>query len=396
MADTPATVARARAAFAALYGRAPEQVAWSPGRVNLIGEHTDYNDGFVLPMAIDRGIAVAFSPRRDGLLRAHSVSFGATEELSLSALARPSAGGWFRYIAAVVLAMRANGWPVGGADLAIDGDLPPGAGLSSSAALEVAVLLALCRVGGTPWDVRAAALTAQRAEHEFVGVACGIMDQLAVTAARAGSALLVDCRSLDIRDVPLPQQGTVIVFDSGVRRDLVSSAYNERRATCERAVETVKRIDPSVRALRDVDEPLLERARPSMDDVTFRRALHVVRENERPLAMAAALERADLARAGRLMLESHGSLRDLYEVSSVELDAIVGLAAAAPGCHGARLTGAGFGGCAIALVDADRSATVIRAVVDGYRQQTGRTCTALVCRASAGAHLVAHLRDGAG
>jgi galactokinase len=388
---------RARRAFFDVFGRAPRQVALAPGRVNLIGEHTDYNDGFVLPMAIDRHVAVAFAPRADRILRVHATSFEQTRQLSLDELEtrartepekRSGRGGWFAYIVGVAWAMLGAGEPLRGANLAIVSDLPTGAGLSSSAAVEIAVARALAAVADLDWDPRAIAQLAQRAEQAFAGVACGIMDQLAVAAAGEGCALLIDCRSLDTRDVPLPSSARIVVFDTGVRRELSGSAYNERRAACERVVEGVRRIDPRVRALRDVDEALLAAVAASLDPVDVRRATHVIAENRRPAELANAFAANDLRRAGRLMVNSHDSLRDLYEVSSRGLDAIVEAAVSAPGCYGARLTGAGFGGCAIALVEAGSIQRVTSAVEAGYEQRTGRLTTGFVCRAADGAAVI--------
>jgi galactokinase len=386
----------ARDEFEDVFGTEPSGVVVAPGRVNLIGEHTDYNDGFVLPMAIDRGMAIGFAPREDDTLRVWSNEFGQSREVRLDGLRRRSSGdggrsrrgGWFGYVAGVAWAMSGAGLELRGADLAIVSDVPTAAGLSSSAALEVGVARALAAASALEWDPRAAALMAQRAEHEFAGVACGIMDQLSVAAAHEGCALLLDCRSLETEDVPIPPGSRVVVFDTGVRRSLTTSAYNERREACERAVAAVRTIEPSVRALRDVDMPLLERARDAMDGVAYRRASHVVPENHRPVAMAAALAQGDLGQAGTLMAASHASLRDLYEVSCPELDAIVDLASAQPNCYGARLTGAGFGGCAIALVEASAVDAIIAAVAAGYKARTGRETTPFVSRPSAGAHVV--------
>ena len=386
----------ARDEFEDVFATEPSGVVVAPGRVNLIGEHTDYNDGFVLPMAIDRGMAIGFAPREDDTLRVWSNEFGQSREVRLDGLRRRASGdgdrsrrgGWFGYVAGVAWAMYGAGLELRGADLAIVSDVPTAAGLSSSAALEVGVARALAAASALEWDPRAAALMAQRAEHEFAGVACGIMDQLSVAAAHEGCALLLDCRSLETGDVPIPPGSRVVVFDTGVRRSLTTSAYNERREACERAVAAVRTIEPSVRALRDVDMPLLERARDEMDGVAYRRASHVVPENHRPVAMAAALAHGDLGQAGTLMAASHASLRDLYEVSCPELDAIVDLASAQPGCYGARLTGAGFGGCAIALVEASAVDAIVSAVAAGYKARTGRETTPFVTRPSAGAHVV--------
>jgi galactokinase len=389
---------RARQEFEQAFGcSARPAVAVAPGRVNLIGEHTDYNDGFVLPMAIDRHVAVAFAPRQDRVLRAHASEFGETRELSLDALerrttsepARRSArGGWFGYVAGVAWAMLGAGQQLDGADLAIASDLPAGAGLSSSAALEIAVARALGAVSALEWEPRRVARLAQQAEHEFAGVACGIMDQLSVALAREGCALLIDCRSLETRDVPIPETARILVFDSGVRRELTTSAYNDRRAACERVVAALQTRHAWVRALRDVDDALLAEVAASLDPVDVRRASHVIAENRRPAALADAFASGDLERAGRLMMHSHDSLRDLYEVSSPELDALVDLAIVQPGCAGARLTGAGFGGCAIALVEAGSVERVMSSVEAGYEKGTGRTTTAFACLPSAGARVI--------
>ena len=382
--------AAARQAFERAWHRSPEGVAFAPGRVNLIGEHTDYNDGFVLPMAIEEGIAAAFARRPDDLLRIYSSDIGNTREVPLAALAagKGAVSGWFRYAAGVAWAMLDAGLRLEGADVAVAASLPHGAGLSSSAAMELTIARALAAASGLEWDPRAIARLAQRAEHEFAGVACGIMDQMAVACAAEGRALLLDCRSLETRHVELPESVRVVVMNSGVRRSLAESAYNDRRAACERAVEAVRTLAPEVRALRDVDAALLARARSLMDDVTFRRASHVVAENARPEAFARSLTAGDLHSAGRVMTESHVSLRDLYEVSCRELDALVSLSNAQPGCHGARLTGAGFGGCAIALVDAGEVPTFRSAVANGYERETGRRADIMASRPSAGTRLV--------
>jgi galactokinase len=369
--------------------------AIAPGRINLIGEHTDYNDGFVLPMAIDRHIVIAFAPRDDRIVRAYASESGETREILLETLERRTAaersgkrGGWFGYIAGVVWAMLGAGLHVRGADLAIVSDLPVASGLSSSAALEMAVARALASASDLPWDPVTYARLGQRAEHEFAGVACGIMDQLSVAASHEGCALLIDCRALTTRDVPIPDAARLLVFDSGIRRDLASSAYNDRRAACARVVAAARWRHAWVRALRDVDDALLSEVAPSLDPVDVRRAAHVVAENQRPAALADAFEAGDLAKAGRLMMHSHASLRDLYEVSLPELDTLVELAVAEPGCTGARLTGAGFGGCVIALVEAGSVERVMSSVEAGYEQRTGRTAGAFLVRASGGAEVV--------
>jgi galactokinase len=388
---------QARARFSDEFGSMPAGVVFAPGRVNLIGEHTDYNDGFVLPMAVDRGLSLAFAPRGDDVLRVHSADVPQTRDLRLAQLRhrvtvepdrRGQRGGWFGYVAGVAWAMLGAGMPLRGADIALTGNLPMGAGLSSSAALEIGIARALAAASELEWDPQTAALLAQRAEREFAGVACGIMDQLAVAASRAGCALLIDCRSLETSDVPIPRTVDVVILDSGVRRDLASSAYNERRASCERAVAAIREAHPHVLALRDADMTMLEAAKPAMTDEDYRRARHVIEENPRPAAMSAALAAGALAAAGRLMRDSHASLRDLYEVSTPELDALADAASAQPGCHGARLTGAGFGGCVVALADAGAHHELVPRVAEAYRSRTGRETMAIVSRPSAGARLL--------
>ena len=349
-----------RAHFHRVFGWAASNVTHAPGRVNLIGDHTDYNEGFVLPMAIGLGVTVAFSPRNDGCVRVYAAAFDAVHEFGIETLAPVPQAHWPTYVEAVVWSLRQRAVAVRGLDLAIDGDLPIGAGLSSSAALEIAVARAVCATAGIAWDPMAMARAAQRAEVEYVGVPCGIMDQLTAAEGRIGQALLVDCRSLDRHVVPLPPDAAVVVIDSGLARTLASSAYRDRRRECDLAVDTIRTIAPGVRALRDVDAQLLADAAPRLDAAVARRARHVVEENTRPAALAHAFASADLATAGQLMNESHRSLRDLYEVSCPELDAVVDAVRQHPACYGARMTGAGFGGCVVALVDAHEAPIVVR------------------------------------
>jgi galactokinase len=389
MLDSRLRKAHLRSRFRDLFGVAGEaQMAAAPGRVNLIGEHTDYNEGWVLPMAIDRHIWVAFAPRSDARLRVHSVAFVDTQEVTLEDLEGARGPGWFAYIAGVVWAARQEGYDLAGADMVIDGDLPPGSGLSSSAALEMATLRALCKVSEIPWSPREMARIGQRAENDFVGVSSGLMDQLASAVALPGCALLLDCRNLDTQDIPLPEQTAVVVMDTGAPRTLAKSAYNERRQSCDRAVEILGTEDPEIRSLRDVDRETLEAARSHLDETTYRRALHVIEENLRPAALAAALQTGDLETAGRLMDDSHASLRDLYEVSSHELNLITDLAREHPACYGARLTGAGFGGSAIALVEAASAEDFSLEVHSAYHSRVDLPSQFFVCQAAGGARLL--------
>ena len=381
---------RAVAAFEDIFGRRPEHLSWGPGRVNLIGEHTDYNGGFVLPMALERRAYLAFSPREDGAVRIVAADLGEEGTFALAELADGApprdgsrAATWLDYPRGVAWALsRADAGALAGCDGVLASDVPRGAGLSSSAAVELAVAAALLRPHLAPsgWDARAVAKAAQRAENEWVGVATGIMDQLVGAAAVEGHAVLIDCRDLSLEPVPLPQGVAVAVLDTGTRRGLVGSAYDERRASCERVAAAL-----GVPALRDATAADLRGLEGRVDPVDLRRARHVVAENERTLAAAAALRAGDSAAFGRLMDESHASLRDLFEVSSPALDAIVEAARAAPGCYGARMTGAGFGGCAVALVAADAVDAFAAATREAYERASGTPATVYVSAAGPGA-----------
>ncbi len=360
------------------------RVARAPGRVNLIGEHTDYNDGFVLPVAIDRYVTVVFAPRVDSIFRGYSIDFEQERAASFEELS-PCSGSpsWFDYAAGVAWVLRAEGVPVKGMDFVVSGNVPIGAGLSSSAALEIAVFRALSEVSGEPWDGKRASLAGQRVENDYIGHKSGIMDQMASALAREGSAMLLDCRDLSIEAVSIPENLSVVVMDTGTRRLLAESAYNDRRASCERARRAVRERKRDVSALRDVSESDLDASRSGMDSTDYRRALHVVRENQRTLDMARALRTDDETEIAALMDGSHESLRELYQVSSPELDEIVSIARAHPSCRGARMTGAGFGGCAVALVNTEGTGAFAADVRNAYG--AGEL---YVCRAVAGAHIV--------
>lgn len=384
----PALVQRATTRFRERFGAEPT-VAVAPGRVNLIGEHTDYNDGFVLPMAIGRAVVVAFRPRNDRTLRGHSVAHDETKEKALDELESPGGEDWLSYVAGVFWAFSQEGLPAPGLDVVVDGDVPLGAGLSSSAALEMATARALASAGGLDWDPVHMAKLGQRAENEYVGMNCGIMDQFASAVCREGHGVLLDCRSLETRPVPVPAEATVVVMDTGARRALAGSAYNDRRAACERVVAHLAARDASVRALRDVSLETLEAAAADLDPTDLQRARHVVPENERPVRLAEAFQAGNLEQAGRLMDDSHASLRDLYQVSCEELDRMTEIARAQPSCFGARMTGAGFGGCAVALVEANATDPFCQKVLRAYRADYDLPAALYPCRPEAGARILA-------
>jgi len=368
--------------FETLYGQPAAVLVRAPGRVNLIGEHTDYNDGFVLPMAIDRAAWIALRPRDDGRVRLHSVDFDQTAEFSLDDI-RHDDSGWLEYVKGMAHVLRVEGYPLRGWEGVIAGDVPIGAGLSSSAAVEMAVARAFAALAGRPWEPAAMAKAGRRVENEWIGVNSGIMDQLISAAGRAGHALLIDCRSLDTRPVPLPPGVAVVILDTMTRRGLVESAYNERRAQCEAAAAFF-----GVPALRDIDWATFQARAGDLDPVVARRARHVISENERTLAAAEALRQGEAAAMGRLMNAGHASLRDDFEVSRAEMDVMVELAQARPACFGARMTGGGFGGAAVALVEADGVEAFVTAVSGAYQQATGLEPQVTVCAASDGASVV--------
>jgi galactokinase len=347
----------------------------APGRANLIGEHTDYNDGFVLPVALESATWVCGRPA-DGVLRLDSLDRPGTVEVDLATGAGPTEG-WGRYVTAVVRALRDADADLRGFAGVLASDLPLGGGLSSSAAMELAVAKAVL-ASDLP-DVELARICL-RAEDHYVGMHVGIMDQLASAASRAGHALLIDCRSLAMRPVPFPRSLRVVVLDSAVPRELADSEYNARRAQCEQAASAL-----GVAALRDADPEMLERHRQRLDEVVYRRARHVVTENARVLAAAAALEEGRVAELGPLFAAAHRSMAEDYEASLPELDLLVSLAAETGGVRAARLTGAGFGGCTVNLVEVDRAEAAAAEILDRYQAATGRQGRAWVSTPADGA-----------
>jgi galactokinase len=367
-------------AFHQAFGYPAARLYRAPGRVNLIGEHTDYNDGFVLPMAIDRAVWLAAAPRPDRQVRVRAVSLERDDIFGLDGLKPSREVHWANYVRGVLAMLELAGHRLAGLDLAYAGDVPIGAGLSSSAAVEMAVAAAARDLFALDLSPLELARLSQRAEQEFAGTQCGLMDQLISAVGQEGQAMLIDCRALTWQPVPLPRDVAVVVCDTSKRRGLVDSAYNERRAQCK---ESARRL--GVAALRDLDVATFEARSKDLPPVLRRRCKHVVYENDRTLRAAETLRRGDLRSFGRLMNESHTSLRDLYEVSCEELDLMAALAQSQPGCWGARLTGAGFGGCAVALVDLPAVEAFTHNVAAVYARQTLRTPILYVCQPSAGA-----------
>jgi galactokinase len=379
-------LARLKADFTQRFSAAP-RVFSAPGRVNLIGEHTDYNDGFVLPMAIERRTWVAASRRDDRRVVAVSGALGETFEFELDRPGTPRRGIWGDYVEGTARALIERGVPVAGTNLWIESDVPRGAGLSASAALETSIGLALSALAGRlDLDRVTLARAGQAAEHEYVGTLCGIMDQYIAALGVEGHALLVDCRSLEARSVPLElSDSKLVVCDTGVKHELASSAYNQRRRECEEAVRLLLPALPGIVALRDVDRPSFERHADLLPEVVRRRARHVVTENERTLRAEVALTAKDFAEFGRLMVASHVSLRDDYEVSCPELDLAVDEALAETGVHGARMTGGGFGGCVIALASTGSVPSLIERVTRALSDRFGATVHAFATDAANGA-----------
>jgi len=373
--------------------RTPVRVVRAPGRVNLIGEHTDYNEGLVLPAAVSLAIEIVFAPTDDDQVELTLAATGERGALDLRALG-PKRGTWLDYVAGTAWALREAGAETRGFRGVLTSTIPTGAGLSSSAAIELATAWALSGPGGPALDPMTLARTAQRAENEYVGVMCGLMDQFAVTLGRASMALLLDCRSLAWHPVPIPPEVELVVCHSGSPRRLEASAYNARRTECGRAVAVIAARESGVTALRDVDLPMLERHREWMDEVAYARALHVVTENGRVVEAESALGTGDLDTLGRLFAASHASLRDRFGVSSDALDVLVEIAARTPGVVAARLTGAGFGGCTINLVERGRADELQTAVEREYRARTGLTPRVFVVDAADGAGFVPATAEG--
>jgi galactokinase len=371
-----------REVFQQRYEEAPTFVVRAPGRVNLIGEHTDYNDGFVLPMAIDRATWIALRPRADRHVNVHALNLDEYHEIDLDALQKAEIGP-AEYIKGVAWALQEDGFTLKGWEGVIMGDVPVGSGLSSSAALEMATAQAFAAVSGFAWDAPRMAKLGQKAENQWVGVSTGIMDQMISAAGKQDHALLIDCRSLETDLVQLPPGTAVLVLDTGTRRGLVGGAYDERRSQCEEAARFF-----GVPALRDVDYAAFEEKGGGLDPIVWQRARHIITENERTLKACDAMRAGDAKTLGQLMNASHDSLRDDYEVSSDALNQIVDIARQHDAVYGARMTGAGFGGCAVALVAAERAEPFADYVLQHYTYDAQLPPQVYICHAAEGAEIM--------
>jgi len=373
--------------FEKVYGGRP-RIYRAPGRVNLIGEHTDYSDGFVMPAAIGFSTYVAIAPRRDRKLVIYSQEFPGHFEFDLDRLPPQRTGAWCDYVVGVAGVLQQHGQKLAGANLMVHGEIPVGAGLSSSAAIEVASALALMSLSGASLPLPEVAKLCRQAENNFVGARVGIMDQFVSCMGRMGHAILLDCRSLEFKLVPIPRDIRLVVCNTTVKHDLASGTYNTRREECEEAVRYFVTWDPTVRALRDVSVDLLNRHAAGLPPTILKRCTHVIHENQRTMEAARVLADGDLVRMGDLMRQSHNSLRDLYEVSCRELDIMVEAAEGLPGFRGGRMTGGGFGGCTVNLVQEQYAPDFAAKISDRYRQATGIDPQVYICSAEDGAQAV--------
>ncbi|MCL4246862.1 MAG: galactokinase [Anaerolineae bacterium] len=372
-----------QAVFEKRFKAKPTYIVRAPGRVNLIGEHTDYNAGFVLPMAINRAIYLALRPREDRYVFVESIDYGDYVEFSLDEMVRGRHSQWAEYVKGMAWALEDSGYTLNGWEGVVAGDVPIGAGLSSSAAIEMATARAFSALGSVAWDAANMARLGQKTENQWIDVQSGIMDQMISAGAVEGNALLIDCRWLTLKPAPLPPGVSIIILDTATRRELSHSGYNERRAQCEAAARHF-----GVAALRDVTMSQFIAGSAGLEARALKRARHVISENARTLQAAAAMYAGDAAEIGRLMNDSHASMRDDFEITRREIDTMVEIAQAQPGCYGARMTGGGFGGCCVALVDTDRADAFSEAVSERYTQATDLAPALYVSSAAAGAEIL--------
>ncbi|MTI15205.1 galactokinase [Sansalvadorimonas verongulae] len=378
---------KATEAFVRIFGSQPEQFYQAPGRVNLIGEHTDYNDGFVLPCAINHGTVIAASKRTDDKIVLIACDYDdARSEFDLNQPLEKKEGDefWSNYIRGTTQALMNKGHKLTGANLVITGDVPQGTGLSSSASLEVATGTALCHLSGITLPGSELALAGQSAENDFVGSNTGIMDQMISACGKDDHAMMLDCRSLETTPVSMPEKAAVVIVNSNVRRGLVDSEYNTRRQNCEDAARIL-----GVKALRDANIDLLNSHRESMDEVSYKRAHHIITENQRTTEAAKALAAGDLTRMGELMAQSHISMAQDFEITVPAIDILVDIIASTKTDGGVRMTGGGFGGCVVALVPETDIPAIKEAVARQYPEKTGLQGDVYICQASCGAGVIA-------
>jgi galactokinase len=373
--------------FGHRFGRRPT-VSRAPGRVNLIGEHTDYNDGFVMPAALEFVTLVAASPRPDRRLNVYSMIMDETRSFDLDAPAETGRHDWSDYVFGVAVMLERAGRRLLGADLVVSTDVPLGAGLSSSAALEVSSAHALLTASGLSFDPIAIAKICQKAENDYVGMRCGIMDQYVSACGVAGHALLIDCRSLQSRNVPIAPNLRLVVTNSTVRHRHAGGEYNARREACEEGVRLLRPALGPITALRDVTPEDLLANRHRLPDLIYRRCRHIVTENARVLEAERALIAGDFAAGGKAMNASHASMRDDFEITCPEVDFLADLAQGAEGVYGSRMTGGGFGGCTVSLVEAAAVERLSKVLIDGYRVGCGLDAEVYVCSPSDGARLI--------
>ena len=377
-------------AYRAQFGHDPRAVVRAPGRVNLIGEHTDYNEGFVFPVAIDREMMVAASTNDSDKVVAYSIDYQELDSFTLSDVKHCDERQWSNYLRAVVDTLQKADYKLKGFNAVLSGNVPQGAGLSSSAAYEVAIATlcnALCDLGIARKDI---ALLAQKSENQFIGVQCGIMDQFISALGEADSALMIDCRSLEYKVVPLNLKTcgyAIVITNSGVQRGLVDSEYNARRSECAQGTSALSHLCGRVmHSLRDATMDDIEKHGGAISEKVMRRSRHVISENQRVLEAVDALSEADMVHFGKLMNASHVSMRDDFEISCPEIDVLVDLSQNFPGVAGARMTGGGFGGCTVAMIENDQVDRFIDTVIPEYEKQTGKKAEVYVCGATAGAN----------
>lgn len=379
---------RALEAYIRAFNKQPDHIIRAPGRVNIIGEHTDYNDGFVLPCAIDKDTVVAIGHKDGNAIEILSCDYDARDIFSIDEDIEKSTEPWSNYGRGMVKYLQQSGYSLSPSRMSIAGDVPLGSGLSSSAALEMAIGRALIEQSGQTIDPSELAMIGQKAENQFVGCACGIMDQLISSKASAGHAMLIDCRTLECRPIPMPKNAALLIVNSGITHSNSDGAYNERRAQCEKAAHHY-----GVKALRDIDEAQLEAGKAGLDELSYRRARHVVTENARTLAAAEALQQNDLSKLGQLMQQSHISMRDDFEITVPEIDQLANImndaiAQYCDGKGGARMTGGGFGGCVIALAPSEYMDKIIDSIHHNHKKNDDSQLEMLISAPSTGVNII--------